>query len=231
VPDMLVMVPVRGRRANAGRFIAAFGETVRGATDLLLIGDDDDPSYNGLDLAGAQMMKLPCMPGPGGKLIPPTIVVKMNTAAGLYADRYPVLMFTGDDTIPRTEGWDKLLCAAIAGMGGTGYAYPDDRRRNDIPEHVAISSNIFWALGWFANPALKHFYIDNTWADLGSGAECIRYVPEAVLEHKHPTCCPEVAGDATYAGAAGHLPGDYARYLEWQATRYQQDLAKIRALR
>jgi len=221
VPDMLVMVPVRGRRANAERFITAFRETVRGDTDLLLIGDDDDPSYQGLDLAGARMMWMPRS----------TIVVKMNTAAGLYADRYPVLMFTGDDTIPRTEGWDKLLCAAIAGMGGTGYAYPDDRRRNDIPEHVAISSNIFWALGWFANPFLNHFYIDNTWADLGGGAECIRYVPEAVLEHKHPTCCPEVAGDATYAGAAGHLPGDYARYLEWQATRYQQDLAKIRALR
>ena len=221
MPDMLVMVPVRGRRAGAERFIKAFGETVRGDTDLLLINDSDDPSYEGMDLAGARMMTLPRS----------TIVVKMNTAAGLYAERYPVLMFTGDDTIPRTEGWDKLLCAAIGGMGGTGYAYPDDRRRNDIPEHVAISSNIFWALGWFANPKLDHFCIDNTWADLGNGAECLRYVPEAVLEHRHPTVCPDVPGDAVYAETAGRLPGDYARYLEWKATQFQQDLAKVRGLR
>lgn len=226
---MLVMVPTRGRPAKCERFAKAFAGTVQGETDLLWIIDEDDGSYAGeagrvLSSSGEVLTMVSRR-----RTAIPTLVEKLNCAAGASAGKYPVLMFTGDDTVPETPGWDKLLVEAINSMGGTGFSYPEDHSRNDIPEHVAMSSDIVRALGWFAQPSLKHFYIDNVWADLGRATGRIRFVPEAVLDHLHANR-GLAENDATYRRASTFYPGDYTRYLAWRANSLEHDVATIQGL-
>jgi len=153
-----------------------------------------------------------------------------NKIAVRRAGEYRFLASLGDDMTPRTPGWDARLARAIDEMGGTGFAYPWDGIREDIPEAVVMSSDIVAALGWMANPALAHFWIDNTWADLGKGAGCLRYLRAVAVDHNHYVT-GKAKADATYGDAAGRIPADKAAYEKWRAERMADDVAVIRALR
>ena len=174
--DLLVMVPTRGRRALCERLLASFGETASPSTDILFILDPDDRSYDEMDFGDA----------PRAVLDPRAYLTgKLNKTAEAVVDSYDVLMWLGDDCVFRTPGWDKLMLAALDDLGGSGWVYADDKRRSDVPEHWMVSSDVVKALGWFANPRLGHFYIDNSIAELGKRSGLIRYCPEAVIEHLH----------------------------------------------
>ena len=77
-----------------------------------------------------------------------------NRIAVRRAGEYRYLASFGDDHVPRTPGWDAALIRAIEAMGGTGFAYPFDGTREDIPEAVVVSSDIVAALGWMCQPCL-----------------------------------------------------------------------------
>ena len=180
--DLLVMVPTRGRRAQCERLLASFRETASPATDILFILDPDDTAYEGMDWGDA----------PRAVLDPRAYLTgKLNKTAEAVVDSYDVLMWVGDDCEfqpPTQEGapaWDVAMLAALEDLGGSGWVYADDKRRADVPEHWMVSSDVVKALGWFANPRLGHFYIDNSIAELGKRSGLIRYCPEAVIEHLH----------------------------------------------
>ena len=147
--DLLVMVPTRGRRAQCERLLEAFTATASPDTDLLFITDPDDESYEGMDWRAAGLAVLEPREYLTGKL---------NKTAMAMADLYPVLMWLGDDCVPETPGWDQIMLATLAELGGSGWVYPDDKRRNDVPEHYMVSSDVVKTLGWFANPAVQHYY-------------------------------------------------------------------------
>ena len=153
-----------------------------------------------------------------------------NHAARRHAGRYPFLASLGDDHVPRTPGWDAALVRAIREMGGTGFAYPHDGIREDIPEAVVMSSDIVRALGWMALPDCQHYYIDNAWADLGRQAGCIRLLRAVAVDHVHPSAGLAPADGLNAANAAKISP-DRDAWLAWRATRMADDAAKIRALR
>src|SRR3974390_1786456 len=134
--DLLVMVPTRGRREQCERLLASFAETAT-CTDLLFITDPGDSAYKGMDWVSATAAELAPRDYLAGKL---------NKTALAMAGTYDVLMWLGDDCVFVTEGWDKLMLAALADMGGSGWVYPDDKRRADVPEHWMCSSDVVEAL-------------------------------------------------------------------------------------
>jgi hypothetical protein len=223
VADLLVMVPSRERPANVARFAAAAQDTVTGATDIVFILDDDDPCLHRSAAACGRWdhVVLP-RTAPGA-------VPKLNAAAARYAARYPVLMFAADDTVPRTRGWDEAVTSAIAGMGGTGMAYPNGLGRTDVPELVAISSGIVTALGHFGLPSIRHYWVDSYWAALGFGAGCLRYLPDVVLEHMHHTF-GKGAYDHVYRMGEQFFAADRAAFEAWRADGMEADLAVVRGL-
>jgi hypothetical protein len=216
---LLVMVPTRGRPLQCLRLLKSWEETSQ-ASDLLFISDPDDDSYEGFDWRGASHAVLE----PRLRL-----VGKLNVTAAANLD-YPALMFVGDDHVFRTPGWDQKMLAALKRMGGSGMLYPDDKRRNDVPEICMISSDIVRALGWFANPAMTHYYIDNSWADVGNGAQCLRWVPQAVVEHLHYSVHAETKHDATYKEAEDFGPADHDAYMRWRGADMHNDIAAVRKL-
>jgi len=202
------------------RLVEACARTCRAATILHFGFDDDDPElFAGLREADGHLVTVEDRMG----LAPWT-----NHLARLHGDA-PYLASIGDDMVPLTDGWDVRLIDAIADMGG-GFAYPDDKRRDDIPEAVVMSGEIVRALGWMCLPALSHWFIDTVWSDLGTQAGCIRYCPEVVIRHDNPAVAPHVPVDATYTDASGSFAADMAAWQKWRLRRdgMRADIERVR---
>ena len=156
-----------------------------------------------------------------------------NYVAEIWHSQYRALASLGDDHVPRTLGWDRILLDAIEAMGGTGIAYGDDQiMRDRLPTAPVISSNIVAALGWMCEPSLSHFCVDNVWKDLSQAAGCLAYVPEVIIEHLHWINGGALL-DATYKDGGIYSPdcADARAYAQWRAERMADDVSTVRALR
>jgi hypothetical protein len=219
--DLLVLLPVRHRRENAIACAASFAATARDA-EMLIISDADDGSYDGIDWPeGVRVQVLPeWMP----------YVPKINTVALEQAPRYKALFAIGDDCIFETPGWDRILMGELEAMGGTGILYPENHRRNDVPEQWMTSTDIVAALGWFANPALKHYWTDNTWAEIGRRAGCLKFCPDAVVEHRHYSVHKATEYDSIYQQCEQFGTRDAQAFQEWRAGQMNADVAAVKKL-
>ena len=218
--DLLVMVPTRGRRAQCERLLKAFTDTAT-CSDLLFIQDpDDQETYAGMDWGEATCAVL----DPREYLSP-----KMNKVAVPMADLYKVLMWLGDDCVPETPGWDRIMLAALEDLGGSGWVYPDDKRRSDVPEQWMCSSDVVKALGWFYPPMVTHYYADNYLAELGKRAGMIRWCPEAVIKHEHYSVNPETAHDQVYRETENQFGDkDLAAYQQHRVSQLPFDVSVLR---
>ena len=219
--DLLVMVPTRGRRAQCERFLQSFRETASPGTDLVFILDgDDQETYAGVDWGEATCAVLEPRDYLTGKL---------NKTALAMVDLYPVMTWIADDCVIRTPGFDRIMLAALEDIGGSGWIYPDDKRRNDVPEHWMCSSDVVRELGWFANPAVSHYYLDNSVAELGKRSGLIRYCPQAVVEHLHYSIAPQVEHDAVYRSTEELFgAADLRAFQEWHASQMPYEVARLR---
>jgi hypothetical protein len=224
--DLLVIVPSRGRPEGVRRLLTAVRETVKLTTHVHVAVDDDDPELDAyqrvLEDAG-DGHTLETGPRKG-------LAAWTNEIAVRRAGEFPFLASFGDDMVPKTRYWDYYLTRAIGDMGGTGFAYPWDGLREDIPEACVMSSDIVAALGWMCEPSLEHFFVDDVWADLGHGAGCIRHCRAITVEHVHPRA-RKTASDKTYKDASPKLDADREAYKAWRSARMAEDVQKVTALR
>ena len=184
--DLVVVVPSRGRPGVIADMAASFDETCRADTLMLVVVDagsaDLDDYRAAVNLAGPRVA---LQVVPGG-----TMVKALNEAAVPLANSDPAptaIGFMGDDHRPRTPGWDKAYLDALAGMGGVGIVYGNDLIQFEfVPTQCAMTSNIVRALGWMSPPTLRHMYVDTIWRDIGRKADCLKYLPDVIVEHMHP---------------------------------------------
>jgi hypothetical protein len=216
-PSLLLVVPSRHRPHNLRRFLASYEPVT--AMDLLVVLDSDD-YYDYCDIrlpARARTLVLPEM----------RTVPKLNEAILPQSGAYDLIMYAGDDTVPVTPGWDRLMLERF-GRDGSGYYYPEDHRRNDIPEHVMISTDIIRALGWFALPCVSHFLIDDAWARIGNACGCLHFMPEVVFEHLHYVrgLAPH---DEIYKRSEEWGPDDGVAYQNWlDSGQAERDIRIVR---
>jgi GT2 family glycosyltransferase len=217
--DLCVMLPTRHRPEMARRCIDSFRETVSSPeVELTLVVDDDDHSY---DEGFEGVHKATVTRG--------TLVTAINVAAAFLAPDFGALMLVADDMIFQTPGWDEKLLAALGEIGGTGIVGWDDKRRYDALEHVLMSTDIVRALGYFANPAMSHFYIDNAWTELGKRSGLLRYCPDVIIEHKHYSVDPETVRDEVYTAAeTAHGGPDLAAFQQYRTDQLPLDVAMLR---
>jgi hypothetical protein len=230
MPDLVVIVPTRGRPAAAREFITAFAET-RTIAHLRLAVDFDDPAKPEYEaVTGQPFLENRVLEGQ-----PSSMVKALNAVAiGLANQEDPpfAIGFMGDDHRPRTKGWDQAYIDALRELG-TGIVYGNDLLQGEnLPTQVAMTSDIVRALGYMVPPTLTHLFVDNFWRDLGLGADCLRYLPDVVVEHLHP-----VAGKAEWdeghrrVNAPAMYSADRAAYMRYTVEQFHADVAKVEALR
>jgi hypothetical protein len=229
-PEMLVIVPTRGRPAAAAELAATLAETCTAGTHLAFAVDADDPQMAAYYEAIAPTPTAAVWINDGVK----TMVAALNAAARLATgvDALKAIAFMGDDHRPRTVGWDKAYLDALHELG-TGIVYGDDLLQHErIPTQVAMTADIVRALGHMAPPVLTHLFVDNYWRDLGMVAGCLRYLPDVVVEHVHPFA-GKAAMDEGYARVNDHTMyrRDAQAYAEYVSANMAADVAKVKALR
>jgi len=220
--DLIVIVPSRGRPASVARLVEACGRTCRADTRLHFGFDIDDPDVRA-NLDAADWPDALVTTGPRDTLTGWTNKIAMRHLADA-----PALASFGDDHLPVTAGWDEQLLAALPEHGG--YAYPNDERRDDVPEACVISTSIVAELGWFCYPGVTHWYNDNIWRDIGAGAGCLIYCPRVIVRHLHPNVTGQ-PGDQTYADAAESFSADLGAYQRWKLRESAHHINAVRGVR
>lgn len=220
-PDLVVVVPSRGRPGAARALVEAFRATCTASTSLVFALDESDP------IRGEY-------PDDGWTAWPSTTMVEaLNYAAPFYAaeDTFAVA-FMGDDHRPRTLGWDQAYLDALRELG-TGIVYGDDLLQGErLATQCAMTADIVRALGYMAPPVLTHLWVDNFWMALAGGADCLRYLPGVVVEHIHP-----VAGKAQWdenyqrVNSSAMYAHDRVAFEVYCRDRLADDIAKVKALR
>src|SRR6185369_12372824 len=231
----------RGRPEAAYDVCEAFIETCAADTLLLVSIDADDPTcddYLGRvhnDIGAVLKSEDPRNMGESLASAVDFCLDPVRPREPSLRDRFAdsfAIGFMGDDHRPRTHGWDKAYLDALREMG-TGIVYGNDLLQGErLPTQVAMTSDIVRALGYMAPPKLVHLYFDNFWLDLGKAADCIRYLPDVVVEHMHP-----IAGKAKWddgykrVNASSMYEHDAAAYAEYKRDHFADDVARVVALR
>lgn len=211
-----VLMPSRGRTAQAQAAYAAFEETKSlPDTKMMVILDWGEPGY--ADLPTTQVRNV--TGGMAGAL----------NAALDYASG-DILVFVGDDHRFRTPGWDRIVADANAEIGG-GILYGNDLLRGeDLASAVFMDARIVRALGWMALPGCKHLFLDDAWMTLGRALGRLRYLPDVIVEHMHPTA-GKAAWDADYArvNAPELYQHDAAFFHTWVRDGLAGDVERVTA--
>lgn len=243
--DLVVIVPSRGRPEAARELADAFMETCTADTELVFAVDDNDPTLPRYSELAVVPRGIPG--SPTGSLgwprlstcvvpNPTNMVHALNHAAvGYLKSIHPTpfaVGFMGDDHRPRSRGWDAAYLAGLRELG-TGIVYGDDLLQSrNLPTQCAMTADIIQTLGYMAPASLRHMYVDNFWLQLGRFADCIRYLPDVVVEHLHP-----VAGKAEWdegymrVNDPSVFAGDEAAFRDYLRDTMPFAADKVRALR
>lgn len=227
--DLVVIVPTRSRPEQARALMQHIANTKTVDLKLVFAVDVDDPRRDEY----AEFAPVSVGRDSGG--LPSNMNRALNAVAVAHVhgeDPPFALAFMGDDHCPRTHGWDKAYVDALREMG-TGLVYGNDLLQGaKLPTQLAMTSDIVRALGYFAPPELVHLYLDNFWRDLGTVAGCLKYLPDVIVEHRHP-----LAGKAEWdegyrrVNDASMYERDRIAYETYRRERFAADVAKVKALR
>lgn len=231
-PQLIVVVPTRGRPDNLRRVVAAWDETQAwDVAELLVARDADDPQAEGYAAVVRERRLM--------ELVLPVwlpMVHKLDqvaVAAANDVDHAPfALGFAGDDHLPRTVGWAKTYVDTLRELG-TGIVFGDDGyQRQKCPTQWAMTADIVTALGRMVPAPVEHMYSDVSILDVGKAAGCIRYLPDVFIEHMHPIV-KKAASDEQYqrVNSREQFRRDFDLYKRWKRTELHEQVAKVRALR
>lgn len=177
---MCVIVPSRGRPQNLERLADAFIETEAEA-DLFAIIDLDDPKGGEYSSRFYNMLQHNIT---GGSVIPIAYATKQLLDDSMFG-YFDYFMYIGDDALPKTKYWDRLIVKPL--LGKTGITYGNDLLRGaELPTHFCITRDIARLLTKYGWPQVTHLYIDNFIKQLGIDIGSLYYNSEIIIEHLHP---------------------------------------------
>jgi len=251
-PQLVAIVPTRGRPASVRTMVAAFRATCRAETLLVIAVDQDDESLEenvraafsiepsqddyepitlqedaeaGLTVLSRGVDEPVVVVGDNHSLVE---ALNLSALFAAWTFEPAAVGFLGDDSVPRTEGWDSQVLKALDDLG-TGMVYANDLLQGEaLPTTVFMTTDLLKALGYFSPPSFSHLYIDNVWLAWGRRSERITYLPGTVIEHMHP-----LAGKAewTEGHARVNTEASYQRgereFRAYVATQLDLDVAKI----
>lgn len=235
--DLVMLVPTRRRPHAVAGLVNAFRHTCRLNTWLIWCIDDcpHREEYHAAVRAGMVVFPQMLINDDGERRGLVGTLNHYGTAfarANVKDGRPTAIGYLGDDHLPLTVGWDRAYVNTLE-KTGVGIVYGDDQVQGaNLPTQMAMTTNIVAALGYMAPPELWHMYCDNFWKDLGRGADCLTYLPEVTVTHRHPGV-GRGTWDESYreTNSAHSYAADKAAYEAYAATRLPTDIATVRALR
>ena len=141
---------------------------------------------------------------------------------------YDYYMPMNDDFFFETPGWDEKLIQAIGDK--PGFAYPNDMiNTNGLPTTMIIDASIVRTLGWLQLPTLTHLFGDSVWGTIGRGAQCMTYVKDVIIEHRHPIG-GKVDPDEVYlkTNSKDMYSKDSMEFFKWLSNKAAFDIETVK---
>lgn len=236
---LLVIVPSRGRPRSPEYVSAAWRETsAYDDASLTFVIDADDPRHAGyfehdFPPIGQSQVNFAIL-SEWHPLVP-----KINTAAYAAArtglnggEAWGGIAFMGDDHLPRTPGWPAKILDALKEMG-TGIVYGRDGFQDEnLPTWWAMTPDIIRTFGAMVPAEVEHLYCDNVIKDLGIMAECLRYLPEVLIEHMHPMAGKALADEGyVRVNSIRQNQRDRQAYFAWRHDHLAKQAEQLRELK
>ena len=219
---LLAVVPSRSRPADVARLIAAVKSTAT-LTEVAFGFDADDPELEASVAAAREAAFASVRIGPRQSQ-----TAWANAIAVPAAGRFQAVALLSDDNVPLTPGWDDRMLAVLSEPGVFMTAAEDLSGNSGRPSHIAMSSRAVRALGWIAEPSMRHYCIDNVWEELGRRTGGYRFLPDVIIDHVwRPGRAPE---DQLRREELDRLSEDQQAFIAWLAERSREDAEKLNAL-
>jgi hypothetical protein len=214
--DMLLIVPTRSRPDGFRRLVEAIRFTCDGDPQVLACLDTDD-AHQYEPIQGVWYLIKERQ----------RFVGWTNEAACLFANDFRCLAAIGDDCVPLTTGWDTAVLATLDELG-TGFCYGNDLLQGEtLPTACFMTTDIVRTLGYMQPPVMNHLYADNFWLEFGLAINRIRYLPDVVIEHLHPSV-GKAPSDAVYEASAAGTERDRIAFERYMREGFEADVAKMR---
>lgn len=239
-PDVAIIIPSTGRAEQCARLVERIRETARTGPSITVSVEPDDvePYRNALSalppgeswlthlhLVHADPVRMSTI---SALNVLPGHVAAINRAAlacvpplnfeslGIALKLPKIIIKLDDDHWPVTPGWDRLYLNALDALGGTGVVYGNDLHQGErLPTVPGLSADIVRELGWYAPPQLGHLFCDNYWLELGRRSGRLSYMPDVIIEHRHPDA-GKASNDDTYQQGGRNEGRWSADEREWE---------------
>lgn len=225
------LLPSRRRPASLARFFDAYRATSGSTPGIVLVDRADyaenQAQYEAIVFPLGWHIVQTAGERQGDKIAEAWAVVKDCSWLGLI----------GDDCVPETPAWDRLLVDRLE-VGN--FVYCDDGWQ--APARVGncwvIAGELIRAVGYIFPPGLQHLFVDDVWETIGREAGCAAYRPDVMVRHRHvlkgeaPADATHrlVYGAATFDRAQGLWPEDTAVFEAWLAGDRYRAVAAAAAL-
>lgn len=172
---ILTVCPTKNRAEICARMVKSFNKTTRFDNDLVLALNIDDEQMSLYQEIKEHKVAVKANS---------TVTKIINDIYEMYPN-YDYYHITNDDVIYHTDGWDYKLTNVLEEYGD-GVAYGNDLFQGEnCPTFPMISGDIVRKLGWLQYPALNRYCGDVVWKELCKRAECLYYLDQVIIEHKH----------------------------------------------
>lgn len=216
----LIIIPSRNRVENTDRAIKAIKETSLISDIMIGLDSDNNEIYPRLEGVIYE--------------VNPQTEKRMNGTVNLlatrYADLYETVYFMGDDHLPITKGWDKILFEPIKEKG-YGVSYGNDLLQGqNLPTAVMMSTNIIKCLGFMSPPEQIHMFLDNFWKVVGERLDSIFYFDDVIVEHLHAYAGKSELDEMYLSVNNPEVAGyDGKKYGEYIYGAWESDLVKLKS--
>jgi hypothetical protein len=155
-PEISVLIPSRGRAAQAARCLKSLG--VHENVEILIATDDDDASDYVSTVKGYGKHYT----APRSK----TLGVCINDLAAKATGN--LLFFLGDDYVIEVPDWpERIMRAATKMPNHIGVLYPRCRFHPGFANLPIISRPMYECLGYYMAPFFPFWFIDTWWEEIG----------------------------------------------------------------
>lgn len=224
--SITVVLPSRGRPAAAQAAVESVLTTRRlPDTRVHVVLDSADPALGGYEFSGDGVEVTSCE----GNMIVRTNSVAMTVAYSPVT----IVGWMADDNRMRTPGWDERVTETLARPNvlftNLNDLFWSEKFPNDKPVNTFIRTTVVRALGWFANPAQRHHYMDDTWRLLGYSTDSMVYLPDVICEHMHPAIGKGQSDEQYRAIDEGKFAGDeQGLFQQWLWTAFREDRLRVK---
>jgi hypothetical protein len=229
------LLPSRRRPANLARFFAACKATGTTTPGMVLIdrGDLAESDYSDVELPPGWFIRATDGVTQGDKIREVWDEIKDCAWLGLI----------GDDNIPETPQWDRILIEQLASAGiiscNDGWLAP-----KRVANCWIMAGPVIRAVGYIFPPGMHHLFVDDVWEMLGRNTGAWECRMDVMVRHAH-IMKGEAATDETHRAAygegfsaahpgpdraAGLWAGDETVYRAWRMKDFARAADAIREL-